>query len=77
MTSDRPYRARRSRAEACIELERGAATQFDPAVPRLFAAAVRARPEPPAAPDVLREAVTGLDLGACTRRGRPPLAVAQ
>lgn len=77
MTSERPYRPRRSRAEACAELERGAATQFDPVVARLFAEAVRARPEPPAAPDVLREALAGLDLGTSARRGRPPLAVAR
>ncbi len=76
MTSDRPYRERRSRAEACAELERGAATQFDPAAVRLFVEAVRARPDTPATPDVLREAATGLDLGTSARRDRPPLPVA-
>ena len=77
LTADRAFRHRRSRADACAELERGAATQFDPAVARLWVEAVRARPETPPAPDVLREALTGLDLGSAARRGRPPLAVAQ
>lgn len=31
MTSDRPYRARRSAQEAIAELRRNAGTQFDPA----------------------------------------------
>ena len=38
MTTDRAYDAARSRAEAITELQRGAGTQFDPAVVRAFAA---------------------------------------
>ena len=32
MTTDRPYRRRRARAEALRELQRGSGSQFDPAV---------------------------------------------
>jgi putative nucleotidyltransferase with HDIG domain len=40
MTSDRPYRKRRSREEALAELRRCAGTQFDPAVVDHFVAAI-------------------------------------
>lgn len=36
MTSDRPYRKRRSRAEAVLEIERCAGTQFDPQIAAAF-----------------------------------------
>ena len=36
MTTDRPYRARLSDAEAWEELRAGAGTQFDPAVVEVF-----------------------------------------
>ena len=44
MTSDRPYRGRKSLEEALNELERNAGTQFDPEVVRLFCEELRARP---------------------------------
>ena len=50
MTTDRPYKARVSVEEACAELERCAATQFDPAVVKLFVAEVRRNPEAVEAP---------------------------
>jgi putative nucleotidyltransferase with HDIG domain len=37
MTSDRPYRGRRTRAEAVCEIERCAGTQFDPRIVEAFA----------------------------------------
>jgi polar amino acid transport system substrate-binding protein len=37
MTTDRPYRPRRTRDEALAELYRGARTQFDPEVVDAFA----------------------------------------
>ena len=44
MTADRPYRRRMAVEDACAELERCAATQFDPVVVRLFVEEVRKRP---------------------------------
>ena len=44
MTADRPYRGRMSLAEACLELERCAGTQFDPEIVRVFVEEVRKRP---------------------------------
>ena len=44
MTSDRPYRGRRPLEEALAELERGAGTQFDPEVVRVFCEELRKRP---------------------------------
>jgi diguanylate cyclase (GGDEF)-like protein len=44
MTSDRPYRERRSSEDACAELERCAGTQFDSEIVRLFVEEVRRRP---------------------------------
>ena len=44
MTADRPYRGRMSLADACIELERCAGTQFDPEIVRVFVEEVRRRP---------------------------------
>lgn len=45
MTSVRPYRAPKSWAEACQELERHAGTQFDPQLTRMFIRLVQRRPE--------------------------------
>ncbi len=52
MTSDRPYRGRRSVREAVSELRRGAGTQFDPRVVELFARSLapQARQVPAPAP---------------------------
>jgi HD-GYP domain-containing protein (c-di-GMP phosphodiesterase class II) len=36
MTSQRPYRAARTRAEALAEVERCAGSQFDPQIARVF-----------------------------------------
>jgi HD-GYP domain-containing protein (c-di-GMP phosphodiesterase class II) len=44
MTSDRPYRKRRTIEEACAELERCAGSQFDPQVVAAFAEEVRRHP---------------------------------
>jgi diguanylate cyclase (GGDEF)-like protein len=44
MTAERPYRARMSLEEACLELERCAGSQFDPEVVRLFCDQVRSHP---------------------------------
>ena len=44
MTSDRPYRDRRSVEEACDELERAAGGQFDPEIVAAFVDEVRRRP---------------------------------
>jgi HD-GYP domain-containing protein (c-di-GMP phosphodiesterase class II) len=61
MTADRPYRARMSLDEACAELERCAATQFDPMVVRLFVEEIRRRP-PEADRDALHEALSDPEL---------------
>jgi len=45
MTSRRPYRQAISRDQACIEVERNAGTQFDPAVVEAFLVLVRRSPE--------------------------------
>jgi len=45
MTSRRPYRQAISRDQACIEVERNAGTQFDPAVVESFLLLVRRSPE--------------------------------
>jgi HD-GYP domain-containing protein (c-di-GMP phosphodiesterase class II) len=50
MTHDRPYRSALSREKAIAELERGAGTQFDPAVVETFLALVKRRSEEMAAP---------------------------
>jgi len=44
MTSDRPYRRGIGEEAAVTELERGAGTQFDPAVIEAFVAELAARP---------------------------------
>ena len=73
MTSDRPYRRRRSLDEACAELERCAATQFDPLVVRLFVEEVRANPPRPGMPDVLDRVLADPELDALRREGEPIL----
>jgi HD-GYP domain-containing protein (c-di-GMP phosphodiesterase class II) len=49
MTHDRAYRKALSREETIAELERGAGTQFDPAVVKAFLALVKGQSEKPAA----------------------------
>jgi diguanylate cyclase (GGDEF)-like protein/PAS domain S-box-containing protein len=50
MTHERAYRKALSREETIAELERGAGTQFDPAVVKAFLALVKGRGEEPPAP---------------------------
>ncbi|MCJ7509420.1 MAG: PAS domain S-box protein [Dehalococcoidia bacterium] len=50
MTHERSYRKALSREEAIAELERGAGTQFDPAVVKAFLALLEKRGDEPAAP---------------------------
>jgi putative nucleotidyltransferase with HDIG domain len=50
MTHERSYRKALTRAEAIAELERGAGTQFDPAVVRAFLTLLKRQGEQPAAP---------------------------
>jgi HD-GYP domain-containing protein (c-di-GMP phosphodiesterase class II) len=64
MTADRPYRKPMTISEACDELERHAARQFDPRCVRLFAEEVRRRPPTPERPDALRRALADLELAA-------------
>ncbi len=73
MTSDRPYRRRRALDEACEELERCAATQFDPLVVRLFVEEVRRRPPALGRPDVLDRVLADSELAAHRREGEPIL----
>jgi HD-GYP domain-containing protein (c-di-GMP phosphodiesterase class II) len=49
MTHDRAYRKALSREETIAELERGAGTQFDPAVVKAFLALVKGQGEEPPA----------------------------
>ena len=58
MTAERPYRKRKSVAEACGELERHAGTQFDPEIVRVFVDEVRRKPP---GEDRLRELEDALD----------------
>jgi HD-GYP domain-containing protein (c-di-GMP phosphodiesterase class II)/GGDEF domain-containing protein len=63
LTHDRPYRARRSRADACDELLRCAGTQFDPEIAAALVAEVRGIAAAP--PQHLADAVLeALPLGA-------------
>jgi HD-GYP domain-containing protein (c-di-GMP phosphodiesterase class II) len=73
MTSDRPYRRRRSLEEACEELERCSATQFDPLVVRLFVEEVRRRPPTLGGPDVLDRVFADPELVRERREGEPLL----
>ncbi len=73
MTSDRPYRRRRSLEEACEELERCSATQFDPLVVRLFVEEVRRRPPSLGSPDVLDRVFADPELMRHRREGEPIL----
>jgi len=73
MTSDRPYRRRRSLEEACEELERSSATQFDPLVVRLFVEEVRRRPPSLGGPDVLDRVFADPELVRERREGEPLL----
>jgi HD-GYP domain-containing protein (c-di-GMP phosphodiesterase class II) len=68
MTADRPYRAALSFDEACAELERCAATQFDPMCVRLFVEEARRRPSGRARPHARRTRPR------CAPQGQPPAA---
>jgi GGDEF domain-containing protein len=71
MTSDRPYHMARSPEEACGELERGAGTQFDPEVVRLFVEEVRRGSADKA--EVLAHALDDPELEVRRRGGEPIL----
>jgi diguanylate cyclase (GGDEF)-like protein len=60
MTADRPYRARMPMEDACAEIERNAATQFDPEIVRIFCDEVRK--SPPSAGDPLAAALDDAEL---------------
>ena len=64
MTADRPYRKPMTISEACAELERCSATQFDPRCVGLFVEEVRRRPPSAERPDALRRALAELELAA-------------
>ena len=70
MTTDRPYRAARSIAEACAELERCAGTQFDPEVVRLFVEEVRRTP-PQQLPDPAEAILADPELATRREAGEP------
>jgi HD-GYP domain-containing protein (c-di-GMP phosphodiesterase class II) len=72
MTADRPYRAALSLDEACAELERCAATQFDPVCVRLFVEEVRRRPPSTARPDALGRTLAELAPDAQRKVSRLP-----
>jgi len=48
LTSSRPYRRQLTPAEACVEIERCAGSQFEPGIAALFVEEVRRRPPEPA-----------------------------
>jgi HD-GYP domain-containing protein (c-di-GMP phosphodiesterase class II) len=64
MTADRPYRKPMTISEACAELERCAASQFDPRCVGLFVEEVRRRPPSTDRPDALHRALAELELAA-------------
>jgi HD-GYP domain-containing protein (c-di-GMP phosphodiesterase class II) len=64
MTADRPYRKPLTISEACAELERCAASQFDPRCVGLFVEEVRRRPPSTDRPDALHRALAELELAA-------------
>jgi HD-GYP domain-containing protein (c-di-GMP phosphodiesterase class II) len=70
MTADRPYRAALSLDEACAELERCAATQFDPVCVRLFVEEVRRRPPAAFEQDALSRALADVAPGLGRRLSR-------
>jgi HD-GYP domain-containing protein (c-di-GMP phosphodiesterase class II) len=70
MTADRPYRAALSLDEACAELERCAASQFDPVCVRLFVEEVRRRPPAGARTDALGRTLAELAPGSHRRISR-------
>jgi HD-GYP domain-containing protein (c-di-GMP phosphodiesterase class II) len=75
MTADRPYRGRLSLEEACAELERNAATQFDPVVVRLFVDEVRKHP-PADEDDVLHKALSDPEIDVLRADDDPILGTA-
>ncbi len=77
MTSDRPYTAARSRAEATAELRGCADTQFDPRVVDALCAVLSERPEPgrtlpQLAASFSRPPAGGIDTGDRRGRSRSP-----
>ena len=72
MTSERPYRERMSLEDACAELERGAGTQFDPEVVRLFVDEVRRYPPVVEPADALGETPSDPELET-QRSGDEPI----
>jgi len=73
MTAERPYRRRMSLEDACNELERCAATQFDPEVVRIFVEEVRCRP--PAGRNELVDALHDPELRGSLEPGEPILGL--
>jgi diguanylate cyclase (GGDEF)-like protein/PAS domain S-box-containing protein len=68
MTHERSYRKALSREQAIAELERGAGTQFDPAVVKAFLALVKRPDQQPSAP--AQPASAGRQLAAVRAGGR-------
>jgi diguanylate cyclase (GGDEF)-like protein/PAS domain S-box-containing protein len=68
IVSDRVYRKGRSRAEAFAELRRCAGLQFDPGLVERFIAAVQARDESRAAPELAVTKQTALKIGVQIER---------
>ena len=73
LTTSRPYRRSMGMEEACQEIERGAGTQFDPEIARLFVAEARRRPIARSADGTLAAALDNPLVKARRAPGEPRL----